>query len=149
MPLDAPDGGANVPAFHQVDLLAEFAQAVRGRRLKADEDAPAPGPRGQPQEFLVVREVDRGLGNPLPALLHLRQGAEQVLRTGDVFRARADEVVVHHQNMFLPDRLEFTDDIRNGPLTILGSVEGCHTAEAAIQRTAAGGLNGSESVTRG
>ena len=36
--------------------------------------------------------------------LAVGQGAEQVLGAGDVFRARADEVVVHHQNPFLADR---------------------------------------------
>ena len=40
------------------------------------------------------------------------QGAEQLLGTRDVFRTRADEVVVHHQDPFLTDRLEFAHDIR-------------------------------------
>jgi hypothetical protein len=42
-----------------------------------------------------------------------RSSSSSVLGTSDVFRAGADEVVVHHQNTFLTDRLEFTHDIRN------------------------------------
>ena len=34
--------------------------------------------------------------------------------------SRADEVVVHHQDIFLTDRLEFPHDIRNESLPVVG-----------------------------
>ena len=148
VPLYAPHGGAEVPALQQVEFLAEFPKPFRRGGFKADEDASAPGLRGQRQEFFVIGEVDGGLGNPFLSQVRLCHGAEQVLGAGDVFRARADEVVVHHQNTFLTDRLEFPHDIRNGPLPVVGPVERRHAAEAAVQRTAACGLNGSEGISR-
>ena len=146
--LDAPHGGAKVPALDQIELLAEFAQPFRRRRLEADEDAAAPGLGRQRQEFFVVGKVDGGLGHPFLAQVCLGQGAEQVLGAGDVFRARADEVIVHHQNAFLTDGLEFADNLGDGSLPVLGSVEGGHAAEAAIEGTAAGGLDGTEGISR-
>ena len=58
---------------------------------------------GETVELVVVREVDRGLGNPFLAQVRPGEGAEQVFRAGDVLGARADEVVVHHQDPFLTD----------------------------------------------
>ena len=74
-------------------------------------------------------------------------GTEQVLGTGDVFMARTDKVVIHHQNMLLTVRLEFAHDIRNETLAIVGAVERRHAAKAAVQWTAAGGLNGPTGIS--
>ncbi len=63
-----------------------------------------------------------------------------------MLRARADKVVVHHQNTFLTDALEFADDIGDGPLAVMSPVERRHAAEAAVQGTAARGLNRAEGI---
>ncbi len=140
---------AEIPALGKVELLAEFPKTFRRRGLKADEDAPASGLRGQRQEFFVIGKVDGGLGNPFLVQVCLGQGPEQFLGPCDVFRARANEVVVHDQHPFLTDRLEFAHDIRNGPLPVLRPVESRHAAEVAVQGTAARGLDGSEGISRG
>jgi hypothetical protein len=50
-------------------------------------------------------------------------GAEQVLGAGDVFMGRADEVLVHHQDMFLTDRPDCQHDIRDASLPAAGPAE--------------------------
>ena len=68
---------------------------------------------------------------------------------GALYRQRPIPDVVREFQSIREKRILVVDDLRDGPLTILGSVEGCHAAEAAIQGTAAGGLNGSEGISGG
>jgi len=147
VPLYTPYGGAEVPAFQEVEFFTNLPKPFRRGRLKADEDASAPGLRGQRQKLFVIGEVYGGLRNPFLSQLRLCHSAEHILGAGDVFRTRADEVVVHHQNKFLTNQLELPHDIRNGSLAVLGPVEPRHAAKAAVQGTATCGLNGSEGIS--
>jgi hypothetical protein len=86
-----------------------------------DVVTPHPAPNaGQGIEVLVARD------HLFDSQVRPGHGAEQILGAGDVVAARADEVVVHHQNMCLTDRLEFPHDIRQGSLPVAGPVEGRH-----------------------
>jgi hypothetical protein len=76
--------------------FAELPEPFRRGGFKADENASASRVRGQCREFFIIGEVNGSLGNPFLAQVRLCHGAEQVLGACDVFRARADEVVVHH-----------------------------------------------------
>ena len=149
MALDAADRGAKVAAGAQVEFLAELAQAVRGRGLEADEDAAAAGLPSQRHQFVVVGEIDGGLGNPLLAQLGLAEGAKEILGAGDVIRARADEVVVDDQNALLWNGGELANHVVDGTLPVLGAVEGRHAAEATIQGAAARGLDGAKGIALG
>jgi len=130
--LYAPHGGEEIPALQKVEFLANLLQPFGRGGLKADEDSSAPGLRSQCQKFFVIGEVNSCLGNPFLSQFRLCYSAEHVLGTGDVFRARADKVVVHHKNTFLTNRLEFTHDIWNGALPIAGSVKRGYAAEGAV-----------------
>ena len=116
--------------------------------LEADEDAPAPGSRGQRHEFLVIGEVDRDLGDPLLSQVGLGHGAEQLLGARQMLGSRADEIVVHHKHALLADQAELPHDIRDGSLPVAGSVDRRHAAEAAAQGAAARGLDRPEEVPR-
>ena len=58
------------------------------------------------QEFIVIGEVNAGLGKPLLSQFRLCHGTEQVLGAGDVLPAGADEIVVHHQHMLFIESAE-------------------------------------------
>ena len=149
MTLYAPYGGPDVPSFHKVELPAESPQPFGCGGLEADEDAPAAGPRRQGQKFLVIGEVDGDLSHPFFFQVCPNHGMEKVFSACDMLGARADEVVVHHQDTLLPDRLEFPYDITDRSLPVVGPVERRHAAKAAVQRTATGGLNRSEGIAGG
>ena len=61
------------------------------------------------QEFIVIGEVNAGLGKPLLSQFRLCHCTEQVLGSGDVLPASADEIVVHHQHMLFIESSEIPE----------------------------------------
>ena len=147
--LDPGHRCGQVPPLEQVEPFADLGEPLGRRRLEPDEDAPAPGSRGQRQQFLIVGEVDRGLRHPFLAEVRRRERPEQVLGARDVIGPGADQVVVHDQDPLLPNRPELAHDVRDGPLAVAGAVERGDAAERAVHRTAARRLDGAERVVAG
>ena len=147
--LDTPNGSAEIAPGAQVEFLAQLTQTFGATGLEADEDAPTSRRPGQRHQLFVVREVDGGLCNPLLVQLGPGDSPKQILRPSNVVISRADKVVVDKQDTLLGNGRELGDHIRDGTLAILGSIEGSHAAEAAIQGTAARRLNRTEGIALG
>ncbi len=133
----------------RLNRLPTSVSPSAARRLEPDEDPRASRPRRQRQQLFVVGEIDRRLRHPFLAEIGRRERPKKGLGAGDVLGPGADQVVVHHQDALLGNRLELPDHLGNGALAVMGAVEGGDAAERAVHGTAARRLDRPEGVVTG
>ena len=131
MAVNPPHRSLQVAPLEQVEFLAHLGKAGGAGGFKPDEHALATSTNGKVQQFLIVGHINSDLAYPVFAKVGLDHRAKQILGPGNMRCGDTDEVVIHHQNPFFADGLEFLDHTCDGSVTIPSAVEGRNAAKTA------------------